>query len=144
MVPTDEDLALVAGQVVTMLADAGETVAAAESCTGGWVAKALTDIAGSSAVFGLGLVTYSNAAKQQFLNVPDFVLDKHGAVSRETVAAMAEGSGRDLRCRSRHRGQWYCRARRRQRGQAGRYRVVCLGATQRRPAAGHRHAPVRG
>ncbi|MDH3841746.1 MAG: CinA family protein [Chromatiales bacterium] len=91
MVPTDEELSLVAGQVVTMLADAGESVAAAESCTGGWVAKALTDIAGSSAVFGVGLVTYSNAAKQQFLNVPDFVLDKHGAVSRETVTAMAEG-----------------------------------------------------
>lgn len=91
MVPTDEELSLLAGQVVTMLAEAGQTVATAESCTGGWVAKALTDIAGSSAVFGLGLVTYSNDAKQQLLNVPDYVLEKHGAVSRETVAAMAEG-----------------------------------------------------
>lgn len=91
MVPTDEELSLLAGQVVTMLAEAGQTVATAESCTGGWVAKALTDIAGSSAVFGLGLVTYSNDAKQQLLNVPDYVLEKHGAVSRETVAVMAEG-----------------------------------------------------
>lgn len=90
MVPTDEELSLLAGQVVTTLAEAGQTVATAESCTGGWVAKALTDVAGSSAVFGLGLVTYSNEAKQRLLDVPDTVLEKHGAVSRETVTAMAE------------------------------------------------------
>jgi len=64
----------------------------AESCTGGWIAKVLTDVPGSSGWFERGFVTYSNAAKVELLAVPQAVLDAHGAVSRETVNAMAAGA----------------------------------------------------
>ena len=67
-------------------------VATAESCTGGLVAGALTDIAGSSAVVDRGFVTYTNEAKQQMLGVPAATLEQHGAVSRETAEAMARGA----------------------------------------------------
>lgn len=70
----------------------GLQVATAESCTGGGIAEAITRIAGSSAWFGLGWVTYSNAAKTAQLGVPRMLLDAHGAVSREVVVAMAEGA----------------------------------------------------
>lgn len=66
-------------------------LATAESCTGGWIAKVLTDLAGSSGWFERGLVTYSNRAKQELLGVPQALLDAHGAVSGEVVAAMAGG-----------------------------------------------------
>jgi nicotinamide-nucleotide amidase len=78
----------------------GLTVATAESCTGGLVSGALTEIPGSSDVVDRGFVTYSNAAKQAVLGVPAAVLERHGAVSRETADAMAAGalamSGADL------------------------------------------------
>jgi nicotinamide-nucleotide amidase len=67
-------------------------VATAESCTGGLVAGALTDIAGSSDVFDRGFVTYSNEAKQQMLGVSAKILQEHGAVSRQTAEAMARGA----------------------------------------------------
>jgi nicotinamide-nucleotide amidase len=67
-------------------------IATAESCTGGLVAGALTDIAGSSAVVERGFVTYTNEAKQQMLGVPEDILRQHGAVSRETAEAMAKGA----------------------------------------------------
>ena len=67
-------------------------VATAESCTGGWIAKLLTDIAGSSQWFERGWVTYSNAAKQQELGVAPEVLEGHGAVSEPVVRAMAAGA----------------------------------------------------
>ncbi|MGH6683646.1 MAG: CinA family protein, partial [Pseudolabrys sp.] len=67
-------------------------IATAESCTGGLVAGALTDIAGSSDVVDRGFVTYSNEAKQQMLGVPAATIKKHGAVSRETAEAMARGA----------------------------------------------------
>jgi len=67
-------------------------VATAESCTGGLVAGALTDIAGSSAVVDRGFVTYTNEAKQQMLGVPAETLRVHGAVSRPTAEAMAKGA----------------------------------------------------
>ena len=70
----------------------GWKIATAESCTGGLVAGALTEIAGSSDVFDRGFVTYSNAAKQQVLGVPADILREHGAVSRETAEAMARGT----------------------------------------------------
>src|ERR1700690_777545 len=70
----------------------GLKVATAESCTGGLVAGALTDIAGSSDVLDRGFVTYSNAAKQQMLGVPADILREHGAVSRKTAEAMARGA----------------------------------------------------
>ncbi|EJW12126.1 hypothetical protein A33M_2249 [Rhodovulum sp. PH10] len=69
----------------------GLTVATAESCTGGLVAGALTEIAGSSDVVACGFVTYSNDAKEQMLGVPHGVLVAHGAVSLETAEAMARG-----------------------------------------------------
>ena len=67
-------------------------VATAESCTGGLVAGALTDIAGSSAVVDRGFVTYTNEAKHEMLGVPLDTLNKLGAVSRETAEAMARGA----------------------------------------------------
>lgn len=70
----------------------GWKIATAESCTGGLVAGALTDIAGSSDVFDRSFVTYSNTAKQQMLGVPADILREHGAVSRETAEAMARGA----------------------------------------------------
>jgi nicotinamide-nucleotide amidase len=70
----------------------GLKVATAESCTGGLVAGALTDIAGSSDVLDRGFVTYSNEAKQQMLGVPADILRDHGAVSRQTAEAMARGA----------------------------------------------------
>jgi nicotinamide-nucleotide amidase len=70
----------------------GATIATAESCTGGMVAVALTDIPGSSDVFERGFVTYSNAAKTAMLGVSLATLAAHGAVSEETAAAMASGA----------------------------------------------------
>jgi len=69
-----------------------ETVATAESCTGGLVVGALTDIAGSSAVVDRGFVTYTNESKEQMLGVPAETLRRYGAVSRETAEAMAKGA----------------------------------------------------
>jgi nicotinamide-nucleotide amidase len=68
------------------------TLATAESCTGGLLAAALTDIAGSSAVVDRGFVTYTNEAKQQMIGVPPPTIEKYGAVSRETAEAMAKGA----------------------------------------------------
>ncbi|MEA2934794.1 MAG: nicotinamide-nucleotide amidase [Variibacter sp.] len=70
----------------------GWILATAESCTGGLVAGALTNVAGCSDVFDRGFVTYSNAAKQQMLGVPAATLREHGAVSAETAQAMAQGA----------------------------------------------------
>jgi len=70
----------------------GLTLATAESCTGGLIAAALTDIAGSSDVVDRGFVTYSNAAKMAMLGVPEAILRQHGAVSRQTALAMASGA----------------------------------------------------
>ncbi|QDI75701.1 MULTISPECIES: CinA family protein [Leisingera] len=74
---------------------AGITIATAESCTGGMIAVALTDIPGSSAVVDRGFVTYSNAAKMQMLGVRAETLDAVGAVSEEVAAEMAEGAVRN-------------------------------------------------
>jgi nicotinamide-nucleotide amidase len=70
----------------------GLRIATAESCTGGLVAAALTDIAGSSDVLECGFVVYSNAAKEAMLDVPSATLKRHGAVSRATALAMAGGA----------------------------------------------------
>lgn len=78
--------------VVRGLAAAGLRLVSAESCTGGLLAKRITDQAGASAVFETGLVTYANAAKTRLLGVPEAVLAAHGAVSPETAALMAEGA----------------------------------------------------
>ncbi|WP_108445225.1 CinA family protein [Halomonas denitrificans] len=73
----------------------GITVTAAESCTGGGVASAITEVAGSSAWFETGYVTYANGAKTRLLGVPEALLAEHGAVSREVVEAMVVGACRD-------------------------------------------------
>jgi nicotinamide-nucleotide amidase len=83
-------------QLVAALADAlrarGQRLATAESCTGGGVAAACTDLAGSSDWFERGFVTYSNAAKTQMLGVPADLIAAHGAVSQAVAQAMAEGA----------------------------------------------------
>jgi nicotinamide-nucleotide amidase len=81
-----------ANRVLDLCRVRGKRVATAESCTGGLVAAALTAIAGSSDVVECGFVTYSDAAKQKLLGVPAATLQRHGAVSGETAAAMAKGA----------------------------------------------------
>jgi nicotinamide-nucleotide amidase len=77
--------------LVTELLGAGKSISTAESCTGGWIAKSITDVAGSSACFAYGIVSYSNGAKESLLAVNPATLQQHGAVSEQTVAEMAEG-----------------------------------------------------
>lgn len=86
------DLMAQAETIVAAACARGLTLTTAESCTGGLVAAILTEIAGSSAMFGRGLVTYSNEAKQELLGVPEAVLAEHGAVSTACAVAMAEGA----------------------------------------------------
>lgn len=81
-----------ATQIIDKAAKSGIMITTAESCTGGMVMAALTDIAGSSAVAERGFVTYSNAAKVQMLGVSLVTLDAHGAVSVEVAAEMARGA----------------------------------------------------
>jgi len=88
----DLDIAGLATRVGRDLLESHQTVVTAESCTGGWIAKALTDIAGSSQWFTEGFVTYSNESKVQRLGVPRSVLAREGAVSEATVRAMAAGA----------------------------------------------------
>ena len=92
MTPADRDLAALALKLGRALHSRGWRLATAESCTGGWIAKAMTDVAGSSQWFAGGIVAYSNPAKIALLGVPGDVLAAHGAVSEETVRAMAEGA----------------------------------------------------
>ncbi|HSI88447.1 MAG TPA: competence/damage-inducible protein A [Pyrinomonadaceae bacterium] len=77
-----------------MLADSKQTLAVAESCTGGLIGRRITEVAGSSAYFLEGFITYSNEAKMRTLGVPEEVLRAHGAVSAETAEAMAAGARR--------------------------------------------------
>ncbi|WP_341861401.1 CinA family protein [Gymnodinialimonas sp. 57CJ19] len=77
---------------VNALRACGWMMATAESCTGGLIAGAVTDIAGSSAVFDRGFITYSNAAKTQMLGVPMELIEAHGAVSEAVAEAMAQGA----------------------------------------------------
>jgi nicotinamide-nucleotide amidase len=88
----DQGLREKAAQVLDVFRARGLKIATAESCTGGLVAGALTEIAGSSDVVDRGFVTYSNAAKEAMLGVPAATLDRYGAVSAETAAAMAAGA----------------------------------------------------
>ncbi|EKN4921878.1 nicotinamide-nucleotide amidase [Yersinia enterocolitica] len=88
----EEQLRQLSTAVGHKLKDRDTWVTCAESCTGGWVAKALTDIAGSSAYFDRGFVTYSNAAKHDLLGVKESTLAEHGAVSDAVVREMALGA----------------------------------------------------
>ncbi len=92
MTPSDRDLAALALKLGRGLHVRGWRLGVAESCTGGWIAKVLTDVAGSSQWFEGGVVSYSNAAKSELLGVSKAVLAAHGAVSEEVVRAMAEGA----------------------------------------------------
>ena len=89
---TDEMLDALARRVGEALATRGWRLATAESCTGGWIAEAVTAIGGSSAWFDRGFVTYSNDAKMDMLGVCAQTLAGHGAVSEATVREMAEGA----------------------------------------------------
>ena len=90
-VPDDATLRRGAEQVAEALRANGDMLATAESCTGGWIAKACTDLAGSSEWFESAAVTYSNRAKQALLGVTSATLQKHGAVSRECALEMVAG-----------------------------------------------------
>lgn len=81
-----------AAKLLQLARDANVTIATAESCTGGMIAAALTDIAGSSDVFDRGFVTYSNDAKQKMLGVQPRTLNTFGAVSEQVAKEMAEGA----------------------------------------------------
>ncbi|MGV3652987.1 MAG: CinA family protein [Noviherbaspirillum sp.] len=87
-----EDIITLATQAGQALEKKGWSLATAESCTGGGVAQAVTEIAGSSGWFERGFVTYSNMSKTALLAVPEATLERHGAVSEETAAAMAQGA----------------------------------------------------
>jgi nicotinamide-nucleotide amidase len=99
-VSSDRALLELARQVGEVLLGANQRLVTAESCTGGWIAKAVTDLAGSSRWFECGYVTYSNAAKVRDLGVSQATLDGNGAVSEPVVLEMAEGalrvSGADI------------------------------------------------
>lgn len=93
--PSEQALYELACRVGDGLRAKGWQLATAESCTGGWIAKLITDRAGSSAWFDRGFVTYSNSAKQTMLGVREETLRAHGAVSAATVTAMVEGALRN-------------------------------------------------
>ncbi|QSP96521.1 nicotinamide-nucleotide amidase [Marinobacter salinisoli] len=92
MVTSDQELNQAAARLGELLESKGRTIVTAESCTGGWVAKVLTDRAGSSAYVLGGLVTYSNEAKHGWLGVTSESLQMHGAVSEPVVREMVAGA----------------------------------------------------
>lgn len=89
---TDEELERLASELGEALRRRRLMLAVAESCTGGWAAQAITSVAGSSAWFDRGFVTYTNMAKHELLGVPAETLKRYGAVSEQTARAMAEGA----------------------------------------------------
>ncbi|MCJ0825082.1 CinA family protein [Luteimonas sp. 50] len=90
--PDDRELQDMAARLGARLRDARHMLVTAESCTGGWIAKTVTDVAGSSEWFDCGLAAYSYEAKQALLGVRPETLEVHGAVSRETVLEMVSGA----------------------------------------------------
>ena len=88
----DRELEALARRVGESLAARGLILTSAESCTGGWVAKVITDIPGSSAWFERGFVTYTDKAKREMLGVRGTTLSEQGAVSEATVCEMSEGA----------------------------------------------------
>ena len=91
----DLDLITLAERLGRLCREHDVTITCAESCTGGGVASAITAVAGSSDWFETGYVTYANAAKNRLLGVPEALLERAGAVSREVVEAMVAGACRD-------------------------------------------------
>lgn len=98
MIMTNENIQELAKAVKEALESRGEMMATAESCTGGLIASTIVDIPGSSAVLAGGIVAYQNHIKVQLLDVPAGIIEKHGVVSAETVAAMAEGARKKFGC----------------------------------------------
>jgi nicotinamide-nucleotide amidase len=92
MPPSDLDVPALVLRLAELLPQKGWMMATAESCTGGLIAGACTDLAGSSVWFERGFVTYSNAAKNEMLGVDAALIDAHGAVSEPVARAMAEGA----------------------------------------------------
>ena len=92
IIPTDAELDALSQATGARLLAARQMLVTAESCTGGWIAKAVTDVAGSSAWFDCGMAVYSYEAKQAMLGVNPHTLEMHGAVSRETVVEMVSGA----------------------------------------------------
>lgn len=92
MIGADREIFRIAERIGRRLMTKGLSVTTAESCTGGWIAKALTDVAGSSEWFGEAFVTYSNEAKVRTLGVPRSMLKREGAVSAAVARAMAAGA----------------------------------------------------
>ena len=90
--PDDAELVRLGEIVAQTLQQRGQMMVTAESCTGGWIAKVLTDIPGSSAWFEAGLVAYSYEAKEALLGVHPHTLERTGAVSQETVVEMVSGA----------------------------------------------------
>ena len=90
--PTDSVVYQLAIRVGNKLRDGRLMLATAESCTGGMIATAVTDISGSSGWFERGFITYSNQAKTEMIGVPPELIEKHGAVSEPVARAMAEGA----------------------------------------------------
>ena len=88
----DEALQVAARRVIELCRQHRLTIITAESCTGGLIAAALTEVPGSSAVLEGGYVTYSNAAKHAMIGVPEATIATYGAVSRQTAEAMADGA----------------------------------------------------
>ncbi len=91
-ISSDQALHDLAQSIATIFSQRGATLVTAESCTGGWIAKTLTDIAGSSSWFECGVVAYSYEAKEALLGVRPETLEHLGAVSRETVIEMVSGA----------------------------------------------------
>jgi nicotinamide-nucleotide amidase len=90
--PDDMTLEILARRLGDQLLAKGWRLVTAESCTGGWISQTVTSVPGSSDWFDRGFVTYSNASKSELLGVPEDTLDSCGAVSGETVSAMARGA----------------------------------------------------
>lgn len=91
-IPSDAELSRLATRLGNVLRESHHRLVTAESCTGGWIAKSVTDIAGSSDWFDCGMAAYSYEAKQALLGVRPQTLEVHGAVSRETVIEMVSGA----------------------------------------------------
>ena len=91
-VPSDAQLEALAARVAAVMQRYALMLASAESCTGGWIAKTLTDLSGSSAWFEAGVVSYSNQAKMSLLGVRRETLERTGAVSEETALEMVSGA----------------------------------------------------